>query len=236
MTAQGRLQRATEHVWAVLLGYAWRQCASCGQWWGDQRQPTTDHFASIPGGEDDHRLICPACTDAGVGCKAHAETWHHDDCEFVDDAELWPTDDTDDDTGRSGPYLLPADGVKPSPYPRKEPVQPIKAKLPEPKAVTQLNSRAAQRRIREAGERARVLAAHRDMLASIPDIDNNDALRTLLSEHAPVFVEAEDRLVCKGCAPAEPYTPQSEENYPARQANAPCPTWSTIYRLHRRSA
>lgn len=236
MTAKARLQQAAEHGWAVLFGYAWRNCAHCGRWWGDQHQPTTDHFETIPGGEDDNHLICPACTDAGVGCEAHAGTWHHDDCEYVED-EVWPDLDESNGDHREGPYLLPADGVKPSPHPRKELVRPIEVKLPEPKAVAQLNSRAAQRRIREAGQRARVIAAHRDLIAAIPDVDSNATLRQLLEEHKPTLDPADpDRLMCKGCAPAEPYTPQSEENYPARAADAPCPTWSTIFRLHRRSA
>lgn len=108
MTAAARLSRALVHGWAVLLGYPWRQCAACGGWFGGQEQPATEHLETIPGGEDDHRLLCPACIDAGVGCRAHAVTerpFHHDGCEFVPD-EIWPTEDTDEGAHRSGPYRL----------------------------------------------------------------------------------------------------------------------------------
>jgi hypothetical protein len=111
---------------------------------------------------------------------------------------------------------------------REEPVQPIEIRLlPEPAVVEKLATRAAQRRIRAAGERVRTLAAHRDMLAGIPDTDNNGALLELLREHAPVWVESEDRLVCNGCQASEPLT--TEDSYPARAADGPCPTWSTIH-------
>jgi hypothetical protein len=65
------------------------------------------------------------------------------------------------------------------------------------------------------------------MLAAIPDVDSNAALLELLREHAPVFVEGEDRLVCRGCAPSEPLT--EDKVYPVRLADGPCPTWSTIH-------
>lgn len=240
MTAGVRLGRAVAHGWAVLLGYPWRECAACGQWFGGQETPATEHLETIPGGEDDHRLLCPSCVDAGVGCRAHATSerpFHHDGCEHVDD-EIWPTDDTDTVPGRSGPYLMVMTRDRaPSPWPRpkEEPVQPIITVLPEPAVVEKLASRATQRRIRAAGERARMLAAHRDMLASIPDVDNNAALLELLREHAPVFVEVEDRLVCRGCAPSEPLTEDKE--YPVRAADGPCPTWSTIHaHFEKRSA
>jgi hypothetical protein len=236
VTAGVRISRAVAHGWAVLLGYPWRQCANhdCQQWFGGQEEPRTEHLETIPGGEDDHRLLCPPCIDAGVGCRAHAVTdrpFHHEGCEHVDD-EVWPADDTDTVPGRSGPYLLVASGHDriPTPYrrPREEPVQPIEVRLlPEPAVVEKLASRAAQRRIRAAGERVRILTAHKDMLAAIPDVDNNAALRQLVVDHEPVFVQSEDRLVCKGCAPSEPLT--EDKVYPVRLANGPCPTWSTIH-------
>jgi hypothetical protein len=235
VTAGVRLGRAVAHGWAVLLGYPWRQCASvnCGRWFGGQEQPITEHLETIPGGEDDPRLLCPGCIDAGVGCRAHAVAeipYHHDGCEHVPE-EIWPDDDTDTVPGRSGPYLMVmTPDRRPSPWPRlsKEPAQPMEIRLlPEPAVVEKLASRAAQRRIRAVGERARILAAHKDMLAGIPDADSNAPLRTLLVEHVPVFVEAEDRLVCRGCAPSEPLTEDKE--YPVRLADGPCPTWSTIH-------
>jgi hypothetical protein len=230
VTAGVRLGRAVAHGWAVLLGYPWRECAACGHWFGGQEKPATEHLETIPGGEDDHRLLCPSCVDAGVGCRAHATSqrpFHHDGCEHVPD-EIWPTDDTDTVPGWSGPYLMTTTGERtPSPRPREEPVRTIITVLPEPAVVRKLASRAAQRRIRAAGERVRVLAAHRDLLAAIPDIDNNSALIALLREHAPVFAESEDRLVCHGCAPSEPLTDDKE--YPVRAADGPCPTWSTIH-------
>ncbi|MEU7787698.1 hypothetical protein [Amycolatopsis sp. NPDC049159] len=233
MTAGVRLGRAVAHGWAVLLGYPWRQCAACGNSFGGQEQPTTEHLETIPGGEDDHRLLCPSCVDSGVGCRAHATSerpFHHDGCEHVPD-EVWPADDTDTVPGRSGPYLMVMSRERPpSPFPRtdsKETVNPIITVLPEPAVVEKLAGRAAQRRIRAVGERSRILAAHKDMLATVPDVDNNAALLDLLREHAPVFVEAEDRLVCRGCAPSEPLTEDKE--YPVRLADGPCPTWSTIH-------
>ncbi len=234
MTAGIRFGRAVAHGWAVLLGYPWRQCAACGKWFGGQEQPRTEHLETIPGGEDDHRLLCPSCVDSGVGCRAHAVTdrpFHHEGCEYVDDDEIWPADDTDTVPGRSGPYLLVASGRDrtPSPCPRtrEEPIRPMEIRLlPEPAVVAKLATRSAQRRIRAVGERIRTLAAHKDMLAGIPDVDSNAALLALLREHAPVFVEAEGRLVCRGCAPSEPLTEDS--SYPVRLADGPCPTWSTI--------
>lgn len=235
MTAGVRLGRAVAHGWAVLLGFPWRECAACGQWFGGQEKSRTEHLETIPGGEDDHRLLCPPCVDAGVGCQAHAvaeRPFHHDGCEHVPD-EIWPADDTDTVPGRSGPYLMVMTRDRPSPWPRprKEPAQPMEIRLlPEPAVVAKLSGRAAQRRIRAVGERTRIVAAHRDMLAAIPDVDNNAALLDLLREHAPVFVEAEDRLVCRGCAPSEPLTEDKE--YPARAAEGPCPTWTTIHAHH----
>lgn len=232
MTAGVRFGRAVAHGWAVLLGYPWRQCAACGQWFGGQEQSTTEHLETIPGGEDDHRLLCPACIDDGVGCRAHAHSdrpFHHDGCEHVDDGEIWPADDTDTLPGRSGPYLMVmSPRVRLAPYPRllKDNVKPINL-LPEPAVVEKLASRAVQRRIRAAGERARILASHNDMLSAIPDVDNNAALRQLVVDHEPVLVASEDRLVCKGCAPSEPLTEESV--YPVRLADGPCPTWSTIH-------
>ncbi|WP_410633335.1 hypothetical protein [Amycolatopsis sp. cmx-4-83] len=232
MTAGVRLGRAIAHGWAVLLGYPWRQCAACGNSFGGQEQPRTEHLETIPGGEDDHRLLCPTCVDDGVGCRAHADTerpLHHDGCEHVPD-EIWPADDTDTVPGRSGPYLMvmsPHEKPTPYPRPRKETLKPMEIRLlPEPAVVEKLAGRAAQRRIRAAGERARVLAAHRDMLAGIPDVDNNAALLELLRDHAPVIVESEDRLVCRGCQPSEPLTEDKVD--PVRLADGPCPTWSTI--------
>lgn len=238
MTAGVRIGRAVAHGLAVILGEPWRSCAECGNWFGGQEKPRTEHLETIPGGEDDHRLLCSPCIDSGVGCRAHATTerpFHHDGCEHVPD-EVWPDDDTDTVPGRSGPYLMVASArERPTPYPRnrEEPLQPMDIRiLPEPAVVEKPASRSALRRIRAAGERARVLAAHRDMLAGIPDIDNNAALLELLRDHGPVFVEAEDRLVCKGCAPSEPYTDPSESTYPVRAADGPCPTWTTIHAHH----
>jgi hypothetical protein len=233
VTAGFRLGRAVAHGWAVFLGESWRECVECGQWFGGQEKPRTEHLETIPGGEDDHRLLCPRCTDAGVGCRAHAadpeRPYHHDGCEHVPE-ETWPDDDTDTLPGRSGPYLMTTTGErKPSPRPREEPVQPIIITHPEPAVVEKLASRAAQRRIRAAGERARILVAHKEMLAAIPDVESNAALRDLLRDHAPVFVEVEDRLVCRGCQASEPFTAQSEDEYPVRAANGPCPTWLTIH-------
>lgn len=235
MTAGVRLGRAVAHGWAVLLGYPWRQCAACGNSFGGQEQPTTEHLETIPGGEDDHLLLCPRCIDDGVGCRAHAVTerpYHHDGCEHVAD-EVWPADDTDTLPGRSGPYLMAMGGRDrlPTPYrrPWEEPVQTMEIRLlPEPAVVEKLAGRAAQRRIREASERARTVSAHRDMLAAIPDVDNNAALLELLRDHAPVVdPECPDRLMCKGCAPSEPLT--AEKEFPVRFVDAPCPTWSTIH-------
>lgn len=233
MTAGVRFGRAVAHGWAVLLGYPWRQCAACSSWFGGQEQSHSEHLETIPGGEDDHRLLCPHCIDDGVGCRAHAHTdrpFHHQGCEHVPDGEIWPADDTDTVPGRSGPYLMVMTRYRPSPWPRprKEPAQPMEIRLlPEPAVVAKLTGRGAQRRIRAVGERARILMAHRDMLAAIPDVDSNSALLELLREHAPVFVEGEGRLVCRGCAPSEPLT--EEKVYPVRLADGPCPTWSTIH-------
>jgi hypothetical protein len=223
---------------AVLLGEPWRACAACGSWFGGHEKPRTEHLETIPGGEDDHRLLCPSCVDSGVGCRAHAVTerpFHHDGCEYVTD-EVWPADDTDTVPGRSGPYLLVASGRERPPLlpllcprTREEPIRPMEIRLlPEPAVVEKLATRAAQRRIRAAGERARTLAAHRDMMAAIPEADSNAALLALLREHAPVVdPDSPDRLMCKGCQPSEPFT--AEGSYPARFVDAPCPTWTTIH-------
>jgi hypothetical protein len=233
VTAGVRFGRAVAHGWAVLLGYPWRQCAACNGWFGGQEQSHSEHLETIPGGEDDHRLLCPHCIDDGVGCRAHANTdrpFHHQGCEHVPDGEVWPADDTDTVPGRSGPYLMVMTRDRPSPWPRprKEPAQPMEIRLlPEPAVVAKLAGRGAQRRIRAVGERARILMAHLDMVAAIPDVDSNAALLELLREHAPVFVEGEGRLACRGCAPSEPLT--EEKVYPVRLADGPCPTWSTIH-------
>lgn len=237
MTTSVRLGRAVAHGWAVLLGYPWRPCANCGTWFGGQEQPRTEHLETIPGGEDDHRLLCPTCVDDGVGCRAHATSerpFHHDGCEHVPD-EIWPADDTDTVPGRSGPYLMAAafrDHASQYPRLREEPIRPMEIRLlPEPPIVAKLASRSAQRRIRAAGERTRILAAHRNMLTAIPDVDNNGVLRQLLVDHAPTVDPSEpDRLVCRGCAPSEPLTEDS--TYPVRAADGPCPTWSTIHAHH----
>lgn len=239
MTAGVRLGRAVAHGVAVLLGEPWRACAECGDSFGGQEKPATEHLETIPGGEDDHRLLCPRCVDAGVGCRAHAadveRPYHHDGCEFVPE-EIWPDEDTDAGDHRSGPYVLDlAAGRKPSPYPRKEEVQPIITILPEPAVVAKLQGRAVQRRIRLLGENSRLLSQHRDLLASIPDVDSNATLRQLLGEHAPVVDPNDElRLMCRGCPPAAPT--DEESLLEARLADAPCPTWSTIHKLSRRTA
>ncbi|MFD8496294.1 hypothetical protein [Amycolatopsis sp. NPDC059657] len=109
------LPRWIAHLQAVVLGSFWRPCPSCNVPFGGHERAATDRFATIPGGEHVDRIICPVCTDHGVGCLAHAGAWHHNGCEYVTDTELWPADDTDVPPGRSGPYPLSADGVKTPP-------------------------------------------------------------------------------------------------------------------------
>jgi hypothetical protein len=234
-------RRRWAHLCAVVFGYSWRECANpgCGQWFGSHEKPNTEHLETIPGGEDDPRILCPRCVDAGIGCRAHAadpdRPYHHDGCEFVPD-EIWTDDDSDVAPGRSGPYLLgdPA-GRRPSPHPREDEVQPIITVLPEPAVVARLQGRAVQRRIRQHGENSRLLARHRELLASIPDTEENATVRQLLVEHAPTTDSNDElRLMCRGCPPAVPTDDVSLLE--ARLADAPCPTWSTIARLNRRSA
>ncbi|WP_116201300.1 hypothetical protein [Amycolatopsis circi] len=103
------LRRSLQHAVAVVRGDAWRTCATCGQGFSGREEPATTHLETIPGGEDDPRLLCPACIDAGVGCQAHAaagQGWMHKGCEVAPPVEQWPTDDTDAAPGRSGPYYF----------------------------------------------------------------------------------------------------------------------------------
>lgn len=239
MTAGARLSRAVAHAWAATCGYSWSPCPACGQPFGGHEHSSSNHFDTIPGGEDDPCIICPSCTEAGVGCRAQANAprpYHHNDCEFVN--EIWPGDADDTVPGRSGPYLLAA-AVRPAPTPylrtdEPPPVQPIKTVTAVPATTQAANTRAVRRRTRAAAERAQTITRHRELMRAVPDIDHNRAIRQLLSEHAPVQDPHDpDRLMCTGCAPSEPDTAESE--YDARAAAGPCPTWVTIYRLWARS-
>jgi hypothetical protein len=75
---------------ANLGGHFWRPCPACGVEFGGQDCRRVDgHFSDTP----NEGFICPVCTAAGVGCRAHAERGDrlHVGCEFVDLAPgSWP--------------------------------------------------------------------------------------------------------------------------------------------------
>ncbi|UKD55119.1 hypothetical protein L3Q65_45955 [Amycolatopsis sp. FU40] len=244
MTAAG-LRRSLAHAVAVVRGDAWRTCATCGTGFSGRAEPTTTHLETIPGGEDDPRLLCPGCIDAGVGCRAHAaagQGWMHKGCEVAPPTELWPTDDTDAAPGRSGPYYLDPPTIPNIPAVPKVPFSPggfvAGPRLPVgPEVVVLLETprpaerrtRAEEREAREAVERQLVLDRHADLLATIPDIPQNSVLRALIRDHAPKLNGA-NRLECRGCARVEGWVGEGE--YEPYWPDAPCPTWSTIERLH----
>ncbi|MEV6897485.1 hypothetical protein [Amycolatopsis sp. NPDC051372] len=273
------LRRSWSHAVAVALGHAWRTCAGCGRGFSDRENPTTGHIETIPGGEDDNRLLCPTCTDAGVGCRAHGGVWWHEGCEYVSDAEVWPADDADEEPHRSGPYRMTDAPTNPNlravvsaalvsaeaadwsalreyssqivpPVPsfrvvsdrpgrgpdvfipmRSRDFEVLRRVLdPSPEEVAETRTRAQEREARRADERQAVLDRHRDVLAAIPDVDQNVLIRDLLRAHAPVLGGAGE-LECRGCAQVPGWDSEDGE-YEARWPEAPCPTWTTITRLH----
>ncbi|WP_432846009.1 hypothetical protein ACQPXB_36050 [Amycolatopsis sp. CA-161197] len=251
-------RRSCSRALAVLLGHAWRTCAACGRGYSDRDKATTEHIETIPGGEDDRRLLCPSCTDAGVGCRAHGGAWVHDGCEHVSDAEVWPADDTDEEPGRSGPYRMTDAPTNPN-MPtvvsfgglvaagRDEPELyiPLSSSVRSRELLRQLiaptvveiadrRTRAEEREANRASEREAVLDRHRDVLAAIPDTDQNAVIRDLLRAHAPVLGGAGE-LECRGCAQVPGWDSEDDE-YEARWPEAPCPTWTTITRLHARDS
>ncbi|WP_409186454.1 hypothetical protein F9C11_20385 [Amycolatopsis sp. VS8301801F10] len=261
MTAAS-MRRSLRRAVAVARGDAWRTCAACGNGFSGRQEPTTNHLETIAGGEDDPRLLCPGCIDAGVGCRAHAAAgmgWDHKRCEFAPPTELWPTDDSDAAPGRSGPYyldpptipILPVVPVVPIPEgvhvlgdQRDEPEAfipildssgrgaEIMRKLfepPTPEEVAERRTRAEEREAREALARQLVLDRHADLLATIPDVPQNSVIRALIRDHAPKL-NGENRLECRGCEQVNGY---DEDGCDALYwPSAPCPTWTTIERLH----
>jgi hypothetical protein len=89
------LRRHRSKIRTILFGYFWLPCPSCGHKFGGHEiaNDAEVHYGAIPDPADrwSSRLICPACTAAGVGCVAYAERgmWHAD-CQFTT-----PPGDTD---------------------------------------------------------------------------------------------------------------------------------------------
>jgi hypothetical protein len=192
-------------------GYFWVPCPGCGEPFGGQEVDDTHHFASIPGGEDDHRLICPSCTNSGVGCRAHAGTWIHDGgCDFVENVPLWAPQDGE----------LPADEPPTETF---EPVEPphtpahqqtsvyldanhtaldavranqiLNPQQPAPEENEDPVGRQAERLARMAEGLAAAQEHHNDLIAEIGGEDG----RRFLDEHGPAPWDGD--LVCLGCGP-----------------------------------
>lgn len=73
-----RLLRLYRQVQAAALGYFWLPCPSCGSPFSGREWLAEDcvgaHFASVPTARPGSSVaICPACTVAGLGCRAHAQ-------------------------------------------------------------------------------------------------------------------------------------------------------------------
>lgn len=118
---------------AAALGYFWLPCPSCGEHFSGEEWviPTRpgDHFSSIPTeirrGDDRHWVraskgICPDCTYAGVGCRAHAEhRIYHPACEAVPPPEgaapyafVWPGRFAYDVKPEAAPARVPPGGAR----------------------------------------------------------------------------------------------------------------------------
>ena len=88
-----RAPRWVHRIRAWYGGYFWLPCTNCGRYGGghEWRLSPNGHFNSVWGWSKDPVAprpvqwgICQACTEAGVGCRSHAEAgWHHEDCEFA---------------------------------------------------------------------------------------------------------------------------------------------------------
>jgi hypothetical protein len=89
------LSRWWPRIQAWRGDYAWVECPTCREPFGLQERAATDHhYEYLPGGEDEQRMICPSCTDAGAGCQAHVlEGRTHPWCELVDVDAIWPAQD-----------------------------------------------------------------------------------------------------------------------------------------------
>jgi hypothetical protein len=89
------IPRAASKLYADLFGYFWVPCPVCGTDFGGQEWRDVDgHLPSIPTGNTGYmgmsEGICPGCTAAGAGCRAHAEVGrYHLGCQFVGPPPGW---------------------------------------------------------------------------------------------------------------------------------------------------
>ena len=77
--------------YARLLGYFWLPCPVCRQEFsGHEWRKVNGHVSTIPDGDQSGPMskatgICPDCTAAGVGCRAHAAVGNieHHGCDLI---------------------------------------------------------------------------------------------------------------------------------------------------------
>ena len=88
------IPRWAHRYWAWQWGYFWTPCPGCGVPFGGhegRRKRPSAHFDSVWGWSKEQPpqpvqwLICRKCTQAGVGCRSHADAgqYHSFDCEFA---------------------------------------------------------------------------------------------------------------------------------------------------------
>lgn len=217
-------------LYAWLAGYRWGPCPNCGVPFGLQEQAGTGHIETVPGGEDEPRILCPVCIDAGVGCSAHRGIHRHTDCDVV----KWPTEDDEmpavpadlrqgkhwrvigDRSAMSEFFLAGSTSLREVAF-RSALI------IPTEEEAAAREARAGERATQEAAERALAIARHADLMSTVVD----PVVQELLGEHEPRAVEYGSgvHLECHGCVPL----PDDEGDlwYP----DFPCPTWKTINNL-----
>jgi hypothetical protein len=95
------MNKTTRYLIARIGGYFWLPCPECGEYFGGfEWRKYGGHFDTIPAESDpgdspgSERAIgiCPECTYAGVGCRAHVEKRrrYHRGCEAVDPPDGLP--------------------------------------------------------------------------------------------------------------------------------------------------
>ena len=231
------------HLKAVVFGYAWRRCAVCGEWWGDQELTQTVHFDTIPGGEDDRTMLCPWCTEDGVGCVAQARGGRvHDGCEFVDTESIWPPQDGDTPPPFAGLYgsLTAVDAATVlrrnvltylGPDSSAADVALVNNIINPPRETDEEYedrvTRAEDRRARHALQHNALVALHTELCAGIADHES----RALVAAHKPD--DDGDSTVCRACPPSTVYDEVEAQQISYLQ-DFPCDVWKIADALQRR--